>query len=282
MRVFTAQLRRESEGFFRKPEGFKRRSGRLLTKKRKASYEKAEGFFRDGYIYILCIRTGCSRLHVQRRAMAVLSKYVKQRIVSLKEKGLTNREVVAALKRERVSAIQSITTQAVQCCYVKYIQTGSIERQRGSGRPTLRTKLVQGDDEATACQIRSYLLREGQRLLSLTTILRGQRQLGWTYRGSASCQLIRQANKEKRLEWARAHLQDDFENVLWTDETSVHLECHKRFLLSEERRATPPEALCKASCEGACVGWNRMAWRQRSLYFRWNDGCSEHSLKRME
>ncbi len=38
--------------------------------------------------------------------MADLSKYVKQRIVSLKEKGLTNREVVAALKRERVSAIQ--------------------------------------------------------------------------------------------------------------------------------------------------------------------------------
>ncbi len=83
---------------------------------------------------------------------------------------------------------------------------------------------MQGDDETTACQIRSYLLREGQRLLSLTTILRGRRQLGWTYRGSVYCQLIRQANKEKRLQWARAHLQDDFENVLWTDETSVQLE----------------------------------------------------------
>ncbi len=58
-----AQLRRESEGFFRKPEGFKRRSGRLLAEKRKASSEKAaekrkasskkaEGFFRGGYTYI--------------------------------------------------------------------------------------------------------------------------------------------------------------------------------------------------------------------------------------
>ncbi len=230
MRAFTAQLRRESEGFFRKPEGFKRRSGRLLMKKRKASYEKAEGFLRKGvrllprwlHMYILCIRTGCSRLHVQRRAMAVLSKYVEQRIASLKEKGLTNREVLAALKRERVSAIQSVTTQAVRRCYVKYIQKGSIERRRGSVRPILRTAgvlqaietIMQGDDEATACQMRSYLLREGQRLLSLTTILRGRRQLGWTYRGSAYCQLICQAKKEKRLEWARAHLQDDFENIL--------------------------------------------------------------------
>ncbi len=123
------------------------KTGRLQAEKQKASYEKAEGFLRKGgrllprwlHMYILCIRTGCSRLHVQHCAMAVLSKYVKQRIVSLKEKGLTNREIVAALKRERVSAIQSGTTQAVRRCYVKYIQTGSIERRRGSGRPTLRT-----------------------------------------------------------------------------------------------------------------------------------------------
>ena len=33
--------------------------------------------------------------------MAALSKYAKQRIVSLKERGLTNHEVVAILKRER-------------------------------------------------------------------------------------------------------------------------------------------------------------------------------------
>ena len=126
--------------------------------------------------------------------------------------------------------------------------------------------VMQADDEATAVQIRSYLLRHGHGLLSLSTILRGRRELGWTYRGSAYCQLIRQANKEKRLEWARAHIQDNFEDVVWTDETSVQLECHKR-LLQEERRTTLPKASCQASSQGACVGRNWMAWSHRNLYF---------------
>ena len=34
----------------------------------------------------------------------------------------------------------------------------------------------------------------------------------------------------KRLEWAREHLEDDFEDVLWTDETSVQLETRRRFV----------------------------------------------------
>ena len=96
-------------------------------------------------------------------------------------------------------------------------------------------------------------------------------KLGWTYRGSRYCQLICQANKEKRLDWARAHLHDDFEDVVWSDETTVQLECHKRFCCRKERRATPPKTLCEASSEGACVGWNWMAW---SMCFRWHNGCT--------
>ena len=130
--------------------------------------------------------------------MANLSKYAKQRIISLKESGLTNREVVEALKHEGTTEIR-VTTQVVRRCHKRYLQTGSIERRKGSGRPTLRTSallntiedIMHADDEATAIQIRSYLLLHGHRLLSLSTILRGRRELGWTYRGSAYCQLIR-------------------------------------------------------------------------------------------
>ncbi len=54
----------------------------------------------------------------------------------LEEKGLTNREVVAALNRERVSANQSVTTQAVRRCYVKYIQTAALKGEEDlEGRP---------------------------------------------------------------------------------------------------------------------------------------------------
>ena len=106
-------------------------------------------------------------------------------------RGLTNREVVAILKRE--GAVVHVTTRSVRRCHKRYVETGSIARRRGSGRPTLRTAallqtiedIMQPDDEATAVQICSYLLQRGQRLLSLSMILRAQRELGWTYRGSA-------------------------------------------------------------------------------------------------
>ena len=182
--------------------------------------------------------------------MAALSKYVKQRIVSLKERGLTNRKVVVILKRE--GDMVHITTQMVRRCHKRYVETGSVARRQGSGRPTLRTAallqtiedIMQADDEATAVQIRYYLLQRSQRL-SLSTILRARRELGWTYRGSACCQLIRQANKEKRLEWARAHLHDNFEDVLWTDESSVQLECHKRFCCRKKGEQPRPKPRAK-------------------------------------
>ena len=73
--------------------------------------------------------------------MANLSKYAKQRIISLKESGLTNREVVEALKHEGTTGIH-VTTQVVRRCHKRYLQTGSIERQKGSGRPTLHTSAL--------------------------------------------------------------------------------------------------------------------------------------------
>ena len=117
---------------------------------------------------------------------------------------------------------------------------------------------MQADDEATAVQIRYYLLERSQRL-SLSTILRARCELGWTYRGSAYCQLIRQANKEKRLEWARAHLHDNFEDVLWTDESSVQLECHKRFCCRKKGEQPCPKPRAKYPVKvhvWAGIGWH--------------------------
>ena len=55
---------------------------------------------------------------------AALSKFVKQRIVSLKERGLTNCEVVAILKRE--GDMVHVTTQVVWRCHKCYFKAGSI------------------------------------------------------------------------------------------------------------------------------------------------------------
>ena len=50
------------------------------------------------------------------------------------------------------------------------------------------------------------ILQEKGQLLSVSTVLRCRKALGWTSRGSAYCQLIREGNKGKRLEWVLEYL----------------------------------------------------------------------------
>ena len=66
---------------------------------------------------------------------------------------------------------------------------------------------MQQDDETTAVQLHAILTaREYQ--ISITTILRCRNKLGWTFHGNGYCQLIWQANKAKRLEFAQKYLDE--------------------------------------------------------------------------
>ena len=81
---------------------------------------------------------------------------------------------------------------------------------------------MQDDDEITAQQLHKLLNDKGFEI-SITTILHCHDTLGWTFRGSAYCQLIRTVNKEKRLQWAeeyRNEAEDGFDDVIWSDKLS--------------------------------------------------------------
>ncbi len=53
------------------------------------------------------------------------------------------------------------------------------------------------------------------------------------FSGSCSyCQMIRAANKVKRLDWVTEYIHEaetGFRDVIWTDECTVQLESHRRF-----------------------------------------------------
>ena len=74
---------------------------------------------------------------------------------------------------------------------------------------------------------------QGSENISTRTILRCRTLLGWTFRGSAYCQLIRTVNKQKRLQWATDNLAESqkencFNDVIWTDEVVLlqNHHCH--------------------------------------------------------
>ena len=60
---------------------------------------------------------------------------------------------------------------------------------------------MQADDETTAVQLSELLVKSGIQI-SLATVKRCRATLGWTFHGTRYCQMIREANKLKRLEFA--------------------------------------------------------------------------------
>ena len=123
----------------------------------------------------------------------------------------------------------------------QYKNYGTIARKPGSGLASqlspvnqrIIEQAMREDDETTATQLQAKLADYGM-YVSLAIILQNRRLLGWVYRGSAYCQLIHSVTKEKRLEWACSHLDDTFDDVIWTDETSVQLEAHRCFCYRKE------------------------------------------------
>ena len=86
---------------------------------------------------------------------------------------------------------------------------------------------LKANDEASTSEVRNYLSRFGYNL-SLTTVRRAKTFLGWSFKVPGYCQLIRDVNKTKRLAWAKANITETFHDVIFTDETSVWLEKHKK------------------------------------------------------
>jgi hypothetical protein len=128
---------------------------------------------------------------------------------------------------------------------------------------------MQADDETTAIELKRKLDANGINL-SLSTILRCRRNLGWTYRGSAYCQLIREPNKLK-LSWCLENQNNDFSNVVWTDETSVQLESHRRFCHRKHGQKPHP----KPRYVMVTTGMHTFLWCFRHTFF----GLPKHPVK---
>ena len=67
-------------------------------------------------------------------------------------------------------------------------------------------------------------------VVSHSTVKRARRELGWVCSKPKYCQLIRVANEEKRLQWCHQQLEaeETFSDVIWTDESSIQIDSHRR------------------------------------------------------
>jgi len=73
--------------------------------------------------------------------------------------------------------------------------------------------------------------------IPISTVKRAKKDLGWVSSTPHYFQLIREANKPKRVEWCCKCFDESehLTNVIWTDECSVQLDPHKKTSIPEVR-----------------------------------------------
>ena len=171
----------------------------------------------------------------------VYTTYTQQRVLYYHFHGMRPNQISKLLQQERIAT----TRRGISDLLKKYATTGAIACIPGSGRPTKVTtemrKIVeekmQNDDETTAIQMFCHLQEKGFSI-SRRSVLRCRTSLGWTFRGSAYCQLIRDKNKEKQLIWAQKNMKLNFENVVWSDETNHNTVGNTQTFCLQKKRPT--------------------------------------------
>lgn len=171
------------------------------------------------------------------------SLYLKQRIIAIYIELMRNGtpkqkiHVYSEVARLLIAEHKVVNRGFVRRIVLKFKSTGSVHRMNGGGRPNILSSnpnvnaiienAMVNNDETTAADLLT-LLQEGGYDASIPTINRIRRKLGWTLKGTRYCQLIRENNKPKRFDWAILNQNEQFDDVIWSDETSVPLEQYKR------------------------------------------------------
>ena len=160
-------------------------------------------------------------------ARMAYSEYVKHRIVFYHRSRKNCAEIAQCLAEEGYEASKVVKFLR------RYKESGTIA-YTGSSRTSkvnpeickLIEEQMQKDDETTVLELKQLLKKEGFDA-SETSISQWRRNMGWTSKGTRYCQMIRDVNKEKRLNFAKENKDMTLQDTIYTDETTVQIEAHR-------------------------------------------------------
>ena len=176
--------------------------------------------------------------------MPKVSTYTRTRIELLPKQGLHPAGIFASLKSEGLSVSFPSVTRIIK----KLRITGRPQKLSIEAKAFIDQQM-RNNDEMTSAQIKKKLAKHGV-AVSSSTVRRSRKQQGWTLQRTRYCQLIWDANKIKRLEYAQRVLEsgDTFHNVIFSDECSISLAhyrrtCYRKFDEPTKRKPKPKHPL---------------------------------------
>ena len=175
--------------------------------------------------------------------MPRLDLRTRESVVLLKEKGYTYKEIKERLKEVDID----ISIKSLYLLVKKYALTQSVIDRRRRSVPKMLTaehyriidEAMCANDELTTRKLRELLTEKYPGLvISLSTVKRARRELGWVISTPKYCQLIRQRNEEKTLEWCKKMKEEGetFDDVIFTDESTIALESHRKRCYRRKRQ----------------------------------------------
>ena len=175
--------------------------------------------------------------------MPRLQVTTRKRIIILRRQGYSIREIHNRLREEGTE----VSIRSLQRLCVKFQIMHTVQDLLRNFKARLLTPEVvatiedsmRNDDELTAKKLKCKLGEKFPELpdVSLSTIKRCRREIGWVCTRPHYCQLIRENNKVKRKEWCQKQLdnRENFENAIFTDECTVQLDHHGRLSFRKEK-----------------------------------------------
>lgn len=179
--------------------------------------------------------------HTSTHTMGFLTHESKARIIRLRARGEGVTEIVRILAEDDVK----ISRWGLIKFLKRYDERQSLENAPKTGRPVEGVSIelmnfidaeMERNDEMTSPELTRRVNQRFEKLFSQDKVKRLRRKLGWVCTTTKYCQLIREPNRIKRLEFAEKCLQDaeQFNDVIFTDECSVLLENHTKISFHRE------------------------------------------------
>lgn len=187
--------------------------------------------FPDVYVRVGEV-VGANSRDVRMAPVKQVSREKRAAIVALREAGFSIREIAAR---------QEVSVGGIHYILERHRETGTNADRPRSGAPRVTTRqedvfietTSKRDRFLTARQLRAEVVtaRESVGKLSASTVRDRLTKAGLNGRVSCRKPLLREINRQKRLEWARAHLNwtpAQWERVLFTDESKYEIFGNRR------------------------------------------------------
>ena len=178
--------------------------------------------------------------------MLRLTPSLKVKVIRLHKKGKRNYEILGILKEqdEITFSWRHLTVFIKRENQMGFlISPRSKPHQSIHNRPEILDfidRKLEGNYEITAPDLVKMLAQKLTIDIFESTVKRLRRKLGWLSTGSKYCQLIKEQNQPKRLDYCQCCLDtsETFDDLIFTDECAVDMESHAK--LSFHRWWEPP------------------------------------------